>query len=387
MSAGFRSSVLASAEVWFGAGELDRLGNFLTRHSVRSCLLLTGAGSYRRSGAADRLRKALTGIRVWHWRPVPPNPPAGFVAAAASALRGSGTDAVLAVGGGSVLDAGKLVAALAGQPGPPEEYLDGTRPLADVHRPLLVLVPTTGGSGSEATSIAVTTVDGRRSSLRHRLLGADLAVVDPELTWSAPAALTASCGMDVLCHAVESYWSVASTPQSRAHAAAAIPLVVDHLVPACTRPSAREALCRAALSAGRAIEITQTTAAHALSYALTTDFGVAHGHACGVFLGAVFEHNAAVTPGDTNDARGAAFVRARIGELQELLGVRTPREARVRLDGLVAATGLRTRLADLGVRAADLPRLVDAATHSPRLAGNPRRLGRAALLDLVTRLR
>ncbi|WP_158890665.1 phosphonoacetaldehyde reductase [Amycolatopsis anabasis] len=387
MSVSCPSSALG--EVWFGRGRLDDLPGYLARRAVTSCLLVTGGRSFQDSGAEARLDRVLHGIRVVHRGGVPPNPPAEYVAEGVGVLRRSAVDAVIAVGGGSVLDAGKLIAGLAAQPGPPGDYLVVRRSLlVPARRATLVLVPTTGGSGSEATSIAVVTVRGRKTSLQHEVLRADLSVVDPELSWAAPPALTASCGLDALSHAVESYWSVAATETSRSRAATAIPLAARNLVAASTAPSpdARAAMSRAALFAGQAIEATQTTAAHALSYAMTTTYGVPHGHACALFLGAFLEYNAGVTDADVADERGAEFVRARIREVLSLLGVASAADGRALVEGMLRRTGLGHRLSAFGVRARDLADLADAGLRSPRIANNPRRVGRNTLLGLLSGL-
>jgi len=375
--------------VWFGTGCLDGLGELFAAEGVRSCLVVTGRSAYRASGAEARLATALSGLRVVHHGGVPANPSPVDVGTAVAALRSADADAdvdvVLGVGGGSALDTAKLLTALAAQPGPPEDYLLAGRRFTEPRRQLLVLVPTTAGSGSEATSIAVlTTPDGKRS-LRHPVLHADVAVVDPGLTCSVPPRVAAGCGLDALSHAVESYWSVAATDESLALAADAIRLLVRHLVAACTEPCGadREAMSRAALLAGQAIEITQTTAAHALSYPLTARYGIPHGHACGLFLGAVLAHNAEVTPADVRDPRGVDHVRARIARLLDLLGAPDPRHGRRFLDGLLDRCGLPRVLGDLGVGAGDLPAVADAALRSPRMANNPRRLDRPALLRLL----
>lgn len=374
--------------VWFGRGRLHTLGKFLAERDVTSCLVVSGGNSFRTCGAEARLERALGRLRVVHHGGVPPNPPGEYVTEGVAALRESDVDAVVAVGGGSVLDAGKLIAALCAQPGPAENYLTGVRPFTAPRRHVLVLVPTTGGSGSEATSIAVVTVDGCKNSLQHEVLLGDLSIVDPELTWASPPGLTASSGLDALSHAVESYWSVAGTEAARASAAVAIRLVVRYLVAASTAPTAeaREAMSRAALLAGQAIETTQTTAPHALSYPMTMRYSVPHGHACALFLGAFLTYNAAVTGGDVNDPRGPSFVRSRIAEVRGLLGVAAPEEGRAFVGELLGRVGLPHRLADLGVRACDLPWIADAGLRSARMANNPRRVDRETLLDVLAGL-
>jgi phosphonoacetaldehyde reductase len=309
----------------------------------------------------------------------------------ARTLHRARVDAVIAIGGGSVLDFAKLATAAAargdrqGSDRQASDIIHGPTPF-ERRRHLLVLVPTTAGTGSEVTSIAVATLDGAKRSYAHEGLRGDIAVVDPDLTGSMPRHVAAATGMDALSQGAESYWSVRSTGRSRGPAREAIELAVGNVAAAClgSDPAARAAMSRAALQSGRAIELTQTTAPHALSYLLTTRFGVPHGHACGLFLGPVLEYNAAVTDADVADARGAGFVQDRIAEILKMIGALDAGTGRRVLDGLMERLGLATRLSRLGVGRRDVADLADAALRSPRLAANPRTLDRKALCDLIT---
>jgi alcohol dehydrogenase class IV len=367
-----------------GPGAVRRLSGVLRRRGVRSCLLVTGGRSYGGSGLASAIEAQLAGVRTVRAPGVRPNPSLDDLTHGLAVLRGAEVDAVIAVGGGSVLDYGKAVTALAAQPWrAPRECLTGSFPMPRRHA--LVLVPSTSGTGSEVTAIAVFTVDGRKRSLEHETLRADVAIVDPELTYGLPAAVTAATGVDALSQAVESYWSTRSTPGSRRRSLTAITLVWRHLEAATLRgdPVARAGMSRAATLSGHAIDITQTTIPHALSYLLTTRFGVPHGHACGVFLGPVLAYNAGVGTADVADPRGVPFVRGRMRELARRLGAPDPATAAYRLEDLLGRLGLATRLSAFGVTRDDVGALVQAALDSPRLAANPRRLDRAALTDLV----
>jgi alcohol dehydrogenase class IV len=174
--------------------------------------------------------------------------------------------------------------------------------------------------------------------------------VDPALTFSLSPRLTAITGLDAFAQAVESYWSVHSTAASRAYARRAIQLVLGSLSGAvhAPTPATRRAMSKAAHLAGRAINLTKTTAAHALSYPLTSYFGIPHGHAVALTLGQLLLYNSGVAADDVNDARGAAFVRRTIDELVALRGARTPEDACRRVEALTQDVGLPTRLSELG---------------------------------------
>jgi alcohol dehydrogenase class IV len=364
--------------VCLGEGASRGAAAVLDARGVRSLFLVTGGRSFERSGAEAALAPALAGRDVHRWQGVRPNPGAEEVQAALDRFRAEPRDAVLGVGGGSVLDVAKMVAALAAEPGEAADYLAGRRQLQGPRRPVLVLVPTTAGSGSEATRFATVYLGGRKRSLDHPALRCDAALVDPALAASQPPEVAAAAGLDALCHAVESYWSPRSTARSRTLACRALRLLGSRLPAACAGSrEARRSTALAAHLAGRAIDATRTTAAHGLAYPLTARFDVPHGHACALNLSWLWAYNCDVGEEDVADGRGAAFVRARLAELLEALGT-TAADARARVLGLVAGLGLATRLRDLGVREADLGRLVAEGLASERSAANPRRLTPAA---------
>lgn len=358
--------------VHFGEGGAGRLGELLAAGGVRSLLLVTGSRSFADSGAAAALAPCLDALRVERFAGVRPNPELAQVEAAVDCLRRRPCDAVLGVGGGSVLDVAKLAAVLAPQPHPPAEYVTGRRALDRPRASRLLLVPTTAGSGSEATRFATVYVDGRKHSLDHPALRADTVVVDPELSRGQPPAVAAAAGLDVLSQAVESLWSIRSTGESRRLAAEALDLLLDPRAP-------RPAL--AALRAGQAIDVTRTTAAHAFAYPLTARFGVPHGHACALNLAWLLPFCWRVADSDVADGRGLDFVRARLDEVAGKLGAADGDAAgRVVLDR-VAASGLASRLAPLGIRAGDLESIVSEGLASERAANSPRRLTAAAASD------
>jgi alcohol dehydrogenase class IV len=370
----------AAPTVVFGDGASRHVAALLEARGVRSLFLVTGGGSFERSGARAALAPALAGRRIVRWAGVRSNPTLEEVEPALDAFRQRPCDAVLAAGGGSVLDVAKVVAALADEPGPAADYLAGDRRLTGPRRPGLVLVPTTAGSGSEATRFATVYVAGRKRSLDHLALRCDAALVDPLLTWSQPRPVAAAAGLDALCHAVESYWSPRSTVRSRTLACRALRLLWTRLPAACAgrTPAARRSGALAAHLAGRAIDETRTTGAHALAYPLTAHFRVPHGHACALNMSWLLPFNCAVTRDDAADPRGAGFVRARLAEVLAVLGLPDAAAARPALLRLVARLGLSTGLRELGVVGDDVPLLVAEGLASERAAGNPRRLTPAA---------
>jgi alcohol dehydrogenase class IV len=357
---------------WFGDGCSRRIALLVEEYRVASIFLVTGGTSFERSGAAAALQPVLGRIAHRRFSGVRPNPTIGEVQAAVDTFRLSPADLVIGVGGGSALDVAKMVAVLGCQPGDALDYLRGKRPLAPVRSCRLVLIPTTAGSGSEATRFAAVYVEGRKQSLDHPTVRCDAALVDPLLSASQPAAVAASAALDAMSHAVESYWSNRSTSGSRRLAAGALRRLMEHL-PRLRLPDrrTRSALARAALDAGQAIDVTRTTAAHAFAYPLTARFGVRHGHACALNLGWLFDHNCGVTEADVTDPRGAAFVRRRMSDLRHWFGTREG-EMQGRLAALVEQLLLEVRLGANGFREPDLAAVIEEAFASNRLDNNPR---------------
>ena len=182
--------------------------------------------------------------------------------------------------------------------------------------------------------------------------------------------------MDAFCQAVESYWSNRSTPQSRALAAWSVQLILQHMRAACSGDVsvARPIMCQAALMAGQAIDITRTTACHAVSYGLTHLFAIPHGHACALTLASFLKYNSDVRESDVADPRGVVFVRSKVSELLDLLDAEDVAQGALRITQLMEDIGLETRLSQLGVGRADVERLVKNGFDPSRAANNPRTL-------------
>ena len=371
--------------VLFGAGAIGRLPRLLDRVGARRLLLVTGRSSFDRCGAADALRLALRGREVTgRFCEFSENPKIEDVVRGIELFRAAPPDAVVAVGGGSALDMAKLVNVLSQQHADPIDVVLGRTPIRSSGGPL-VAVPTTSGSGSEATHFAVVYVDRAKYSVAAPALRPVAAVVDPALTASLSPALTAVTGMDAFSQAVESFWSVNSTAESKRLARRAIVLVLQHLPAAvhAPTPAARRGMCKAAHLAGRAIDVTKTTGAHAMSYPLTSYFGVPHGHAVAITLGQWLLYNSKVADRDVVDPRGAAYVRETIGELSRLLGSPDAAEAAARIEDLTASVGLATRLCRLGISRADALDVVVPNVNVERLGNNPRAMDIAGLRTLI----
>jgi len=198
-------------------------------------------------------------------------------------------EVIVALGGGSIIDAAKVIAASQGDFSRVMSSLTGGRALDGSTFTPIIAVPSTAGTGSEVTSWATVwdQASGNKYSLAHRALYPETAIVDPALALGAPRGLTLATGLDALSHALESIWNVSANPISTNFAVAAareIMEVLPKLVENLTDTGLRERQARAALMAGMAFSNTKTALAHNISYDITLRAGTSHGIACSFSL-------------------------------------------------------------------------------------------------------
>jgi alcohol dehydrogenase class IV len=372
-----------TAELVFGEGALGRLGDVLDV-LPGPVAVVTGARSFDECGARAGVEDAL-GSSEWLRVVVQHRLPGyGSAAAALADLDGVVPGAVVAVGGGTVIDTAKLIALAAGNGSVERVFAGDTRHDA---RPL-VAVPTTAGSGAERTPFAVAYRGGVKHSIGHPTLVPRTAIVDPALTYSMSRELTVTTGLDALSQAVESWWSTAATAGSRELSRRALSLAWGSISAAADEPTSasRGAMAEAATTAGAAIAIARTTAAHALSYHLTWHHRVPHGLAVALTLGPLLELNDSVDASSVQHPGGVETVQRLVGEIAGILGARDGAEARAILEERLRALGAPTRLADVGVRSETEIVAIVQSVDTVRLANNPRRLRRDDLRGLLVGL-
>jgi len=280
-------------EIIFGPGAVGELGG-VVRDKLRSSrpLLVTDKGIVA-AGIAQHALSRFPGLAVFD--EVEPNPRHSTVDLGGEMAREARADLIIGLGGGSALDAAKAVALLATNPGKIEDYEGRERYTA---APLpVVAVPTTCGTGSEVTWVAVITHTGRRfkMSIKGPKMYPEVALVDPDLLVSLPAPLVASTGLDALTHAIEALTARPSTPISDTLALEAVRLIFRHL-PAAYRDirgdaDAREGLMMGSLLAGMAFGNSDVGAVHCLAESIGSLYDTPHGVANAVLLPYVMEFN------------------------------------------------------------------------------------------------
>jgi alcohol dehydrogenase len=356
-------------------GAALRLGALVAERfpGVRRVLLVTDPG-FLRTGLAEPPRASLErqGMQVSVYSDVVADPPDAVVQAAAGFARKQGAELVIGLGGGSSMDVAKLVAVLAGSEQPLAEMY-GIGNVTGKRLPL-VQVPTTAGTGSEVTNIAiVTTGETSKMGVVSAQLYADLAVLDASLTVGLPPVVTAATGIDAMVHAIEAYTSRhKKNPLSDMLARQALSLLSTNLVKACENGhdlDARQAMLLGACLAGQAFSNAPVAAVHALAYPIGGIFHVAHGLSNSLVLPHVLRFN----------------LPAAAGHYAELAGIVVPHasgseEARaqaliVAMQQIAKITGVETTLQQVGITEGDLDRLAGDAMLQTRLLGNnPREL-------------
>jgi alcohol dehydrogenase class IV len=212
-----------------GFGSIRNLRAAVRGRSFNKIFLVTGGASYSLCGAQDRLRALLSGREVFRFSGFSENPKIADVERGIRLFRKEKCDSMIAIGGGSAIDIAKLINIGAAHKWPLIDYLRGNRKIQNKGKPFIA-IPTTAGSGSEATHFAVVYVKGVKHSLGHKYLLPDVAIIDPQFTFSMPPRLTAVTGMDALSQAIESYWCIHSTEESKRYAKEAIVHILKNLL-------------------------------------------------------------------------------------------------------------------------------------------------------------
>ena len=269
-----------------GKGSLSVLTAILKAIKGKTVFIVRGKQSFEASGARERLKPLLKGHNVVEYSECRINPDIENVLNGVPRLKEAAPDVVIAFGGGSVIDTAKAINILAAQKeGSFEDMIMGKKKIFQKGLPFIA-VPTTVGSGSEATHFATIYAKKKKYSISHEFIKPDFVILDPELCFSLPGKIIAEGAIDSLCHSIESSWSKGADDNSMRFAKDAINRILPNIRNAVEKRDRRsiEELSLAANFAGKAINISKTTAAHALSYPLTSFFGIVHGHAAGMIL-------------------------------------------------------------------------------------------------------
>lgn len=373
---------------YFGYNSIKNLRKILIKHKPKRIFLVTGRKSYEKSGAKAILDKILDKYNTIRFYDFEANPKISDIKKGMNIFNENKCDFIIAVGGGSVMDVAKSINSFAANDGKPEDYLQKGKAIEKKGK-TLVAIPTTAGSGSEATKFAVIYIDKTKYSLDNVFLIPDYAIIDPQFIMNLPKGITASAGMDALSQGIESYWCINSNSESKKYAKEAIRIAIKNLANAVNGgKSSRILMAKAAHLAGKAINISKTTACHAISYPITSYFNVPHGHAVALTIPSMLKYNLNVNENDLLDKRGVKYVKKTIMEIAKLLEESSVDEVSAKITNLMKQIGLKTKLSELGIKnGKDIEIIIKNGFNPARVRNNPRLLTEQALRRILQEIR
>lgn len=381
-----------SAKLIAGIGALNHLPHELGLLGASRPFLITDQGLVS-LGLAAKVQRILEsqGIELaGQWSQVPPDAPLETVNQVAKEYRSQSADSLVALGGGSVLDTAKGVNVLVSLGGDTLTDYEGFDRIAGTMKPFIA-IPSTAGTGSEATQVAVISdlQRGIKSEYLSYRMQPQVALLDPTLTQGMPARLTAATGMDALVHSIEAYSGRQQNPLSKAHGAGAVSLIGAQLLKAIKEPKnleARSAMAQAAYMAGAAFSNSMVGVIHALGHGLGAVSHVPHGEAMAIVFPWGMKFNL---------ERARLLNNSRLMKDYQDLGyffqgsVLSPEEVIQSIlefqDRVCTGSGLPKSLSAWGVKKEDLPKVVEKAWLDGALLSNPVDVELADLEDILQR--
>lgn len=360
-------------QVYFGHGSIAQLKK--VAGTGKKILLVTGRSFLKKTGWLKKVKNILKGNKIKEFSGIYENPDLRLIETGIMVARIFKPDLIVAIGGGSVLDSAKAISLLARNKGCILSFLD--KKLV-IKKPgiTVIVVPTTAGSSSEITPYSVITVKERKIkiTLAHEYLYPAAAIIDPEILSSLSRRQIANSGIDVLCHAIESYWSIANNPVSDIFALESIKLVFSSLKEFYLKPFSKKAAVRmslASLFAGFAFSNTGTTVCHSISYPLTAIFDIPHGQACSVTLPEALIYNYGSVP-------------ERINDICKVIGASDPEKAAKKIRELMLNIGLKIKLRGLGIKRDDFGVIIEKSFTPEKMKNNPKKISRHEMAGILS---
>ena len=368
-------------EIVFGVGAMEEAAYAAVRLGATRPMLVTDSGLIEAGWTAELIGYlGGCGLTPTVWSGLTPNPKDDEVAAGHVVYQERGCDVLIALGGGSVIDAAKGIAVLAANGGDILDYegVDrATRPI-----PPMVMVPTTSGTGADVSQFCIVTdtTRGTKITIIGRSLVPDVTVIDPRLLTTMPEWLNAATGLDALTHGIEAFVSLAHNPLTDPHALRAVAMVTHNLVRTIETPlelEARTVMAQASLEAGLAFTNAILGAAHAMSHQVGGLLDLPHGVINGILLPHVIRFNAASDPQPYATIAAGLRLPEAAGSAEEAGSAVADRVARLARD-----VGIPRGLRHVGVTDDVLPRLAEFALRDACMATNPRPASHAQVVQL-----
>lgn len=348
----------------FGTGKRKELNSFINDIGGSRGVLVCSK-TLERNGTAKELCDLSEGKLCAVFSDIRPNPTTDNVNACAAMLRNKCADFAVALGGGSPMDCCKAACAIAKGSLDIEPYHCGEKAVCAEEAIPMIAIATTSGTASEVTNISVLTdlKKNLKQPMNDPAMFPKIAVIDPELTLTVPPQVTASTGLDVLAHAIESYWSTLNQPVCSACSVHAARTVFEWLEKAYNEPDnleAREKMAEASIVAGVAFSHPRTTGSHACSFPLTNIYGMPHGEACAFTLDYFLRFNADNADGD-----------GRIAALANACGFESAYTMADEISALKKRLGMRTRLSEINCTSDEQIRELSEKSMSMLMTRNP----------------
>lgn len=364
----------------FGIGKRKEIKSFIEDIGGTVGILVCSR-SFAKNGLADDFVKNSGGTIKAVFSDVRPNPTTDNVNACVESMRSIHADFAIALGGGSPMDCCKAACAIARSNDVIEAYHSGGKAICADEVIPMIAVTTTSGTASEVTNISVLTdlKQNLKNPMNAPLMYPKIAVIDPELTVSVPAQITASTGLDVLSHAIESYWATLNQPICSACSVYAARLVFAWLEKAYNNPNdlqARSKMAEASIVAGVAFSHPRTTGSHACSFPLTNIYGVPHGEACAFTLDYFIKFNADHADGD---GRITAFAKD--------CGFDSAYDMANEIMAMKKRMKMRTTLTEIGCTTEDEIKELTEKSMSMLMKRNPIELTKADIYNMYTVLK
>lgn len=362
-------------KIYFGDGDPDALKNILNEiGAARYMLIHSPSLKYLNLSACVGAEKRI----VCTFGNVEPNPDYVTVCKVIELFNGNECDGIIAIGGGSVIDVAKAVKLFCNMP-QGSKYIEEVAEPADI--PLLA-VPTTAGTGSESTCFSVVYVKGVKHSFSHKQIIPTHVYLDGALLNTLPVYQKKCTMLDALCQGIESIWSVNSTPESVAYAKKAVETILKNMDRYIDGDNAvNQEMMLAANYSGRAICISQTTAAHAMSYKLTSEYGLPHGHAVAICLPYVWRYISENTQ-KCSDRRGEKHLWDSLALIAALFGAASDDAAINRFSDMLKAMGIE---APSNLTEQEIVKLSEAV-NVERLKNTPVTISNVALFKIYSAL-
>ena len=371
---------------FIGKNSLKNIKKIISDLDAKKILLVTGKGSYKKSGSEEKLIQYLGDAVIKRFFDFEPNPNIKDVLVGINIISTFKPDLVIAVGGGSVIDIAKLINIFAVHVAKEKEIYEFVNESSSVKQAglPLIAIPTTSGTGSEATHFAVVYIGNKKYSFAHKYVLPDFSIIDSSLSYSNPAYIKACSGFDALSQAIESFWAVGSTEESRSYSREAIKIILNSIEMAVLESDKKsmDRMSLAANLAGKAINISKTTAAHAVSYPITKFLGIPHGHAVALTLGSFFVINSHYSESQLNDSRGIQYFDNISKELLNLFECYESEQVSQRLNQIMANIGLEANLKSIFSKKNIDYELIKKEINLERLNNNPVKVNSSQIENL-----